>query len=279
MSSVNFHSNNGLEFLAINNEYCEAEIYLHGAHVTKYAPKGHDNLLWMSPSAQFQSDKAIRGGIPICWPWFGPAAEPSLPQHGFARTNSWTIKAIEESAQAVVVKLFLDESIVQANHWPTGHKVELHFSFGKQLKVEIINFNDSQQTIEISQALHTYFDIEDISQTHIEGLANTSYVEFAQEHTQATRLMTIDQEVDRVYYPSLQSQIINSPKAKLKMTRYQSNSCVLWNPWAEKAKAMADFDDLGYLQMLCLESGNIGKDAISLAPGQSHQHGFSLEVI
>lgn len=271
----------GLSKAVISNAFCEGELYLHGAHITHFCPRGAEPVLWLSPTAVFAEDKAIRGGIPVCWPWFGPhPSDPTLPQHGFARTARWEFveaKALvngdieNAEAAATLIRLQLSDTEESRATWPHAFHLELTATFGRSLKVELTTRNENAESIEIGGALHSYFRVADIDHVSVLGLESQIYVDQLEGHCEKSQCGAIrfDGEVDRVY-TSANPIFIADQTRRLSVESWGSGSAVVWNPWIEKSQRMADFPDNGYRSMVCVESANAGQDRRAIAAGQSH---------
>lgn len=265
----------GLTKAVISNDYAEAEVYLHGGQLTHFQPRHSDPVIWMSKQAIFSGDKAIRGGVPICWPWFGPhATDSSLPQHGFVRTAQWSVIA-SESLSGGSTRLCLGlESDGSDSPWPHPYELVLAITVGKQLQLSLTAMNTGTETIELGAAFHTYFSVGDSSAISVSGLDGCEYLDKPDNYALKEQLgdIQIGGEVDRVYLETLDDCMIDDPvlKRKIIVAKEGSASTIVWNPWVENAKAMADFDDDGYESMVCIESANAANDVRELEPGECH---------
>ena len=260
----------------VNGKHASARICLHGAHVTHYQQQGKKPVLWMSPTAVFQSDKAIRGGVPICWPWFGPHSEDSsLPQHGFVRTSQWRPTGSEIFPDgSVEIKMALQHSPESLAMWPHEFLLQMRIVVGQQLGLELTAQNCGPSSMVAGAALHTYFAVDDISSVRVVGFSDTPYLDQLDQHQQKIQSGDIrfDQEVDRIYLNAGSKVVIqtdeNKPVAEINSSGSQST--VVWNPWIDKAKRMADFSDDGYQSMVCIETANAASDIRTIPPGESH---------
>lgn len=264
----------GLDKVVIDNDLGRCELYLHGAHITSFTPKGETDLLWLSPKAVFCADKAIRGGIPICWPWFGAhPSDSSKPAHGFARVTQWQLDsavALENGATQVCLKL--SESEQSLSLWP--HRFELVYQIvvGKQLDIALTVTNTDESAFDIGGALHSYFNIHDVEQVSIKGLDGICYRDkvegFAQNQQNGDIKFT--QEVDRVYIDTEDTCYLQDPgfDRTIEISKSGSDSTIVWNPWQDKSQSMADMSDDGYQTMVCIEAGSTG--GVNIAPGQQH---------
>lgn len=276
----------GLDKVIIDNSLCYCELHLQGAHVTCFKIKSVDQqLLWLSGQAQYSRGKAIRGGIPICWPWFGAApkaleASGPLPAHGFARTRTWQLIKAEPLANGGShVQLSLASNEQTQALWPFEFELIYDVYAADTLKVELTTINKDEQPFELSEALHSYFAVEDIFETEIQGLASTHYVDKVASAIEGKDIygktedsVTIEQEVDRVYLSTDSAcTIIDGVSSKsILVEKSGSLDTVVWNPWQDKASNMADFDDKGYQHMLCIEAANTGYNPVTVLPNEKH---------
>ena len=267
----------GLTIANINNAYARASIALQGGHLMTWTPKGAEPVVWLSPDAKLAPGKSIRGGVPICWPWFGAhATEASFPAHGFARTTLWQVVETSTLADgATQLVLELDPADIPKQQWPHATTVQCVIIVGHTLQMELVTNNRSEDEISISEALHTYFAVSDVRNISIDGLDNCQYldkVDGFKEKKQAGPI-AFSSEVDRVYVDTQADCIINDPglSRQIHVSKSSSDSTVVWNPWIEKSEQMGDLGDDGYLRMVCVESANAGQNSVTLAAGAEHR--------
>ena len=264
---------NGFKYIEIQNKQAEAKIALQGAHLFHYKVKDKPSLLWLSKAAYFEEGKAIRGGIPLCFPWFGKNKDdPSLPQHGFARTQLWTVVLEEEIDEGTThIRLQLKPNADTLEQWAYLFDVTLDITIGHALNIALSVTNRDSKPFEISTALHTYLTVSDIDNISIKGLENRAYYDALEGETfiQDGDIF-IQEEVDRVYVDPSESITLLDGDMKINLQQEGSNSLVVWNPWIEKSKQMADMTEDGYRTMVCLETSNAREDARVLQPGESH---------
>ena len=263
-----------VKIVRVLHEKAEAAISLHGGHVLSFTPKGQSDLIWMSKDAIFNPDKAIRGGVPVCWPWFGRVAAPA---HGFARTAEWELVEHRESDQGVIVELALFPSEDTLKIWPHLFDVRLIVEVADELKVTLKVRNIDDHAWTFSGALHTYLNVSDILQTQVTGMG-AEYIDSLQDDKvcQGGKTLELTAGIDRVY---TQSEAVIKVEDKildrtLNITNHGHNSAVLWNPWIEIAREMADMQDDGYKTMLCVEStihAPTIEQGITLQPNESHE--------
>lgn len=255
--------NGGLEKVRIETRWSSAEIYLHGAHVTHFQKSGEPPLLFLSEKSEFAADLPIRGGVPIIFPWFG--AREGHPAHGFARITKWEL---QETA------LLPDGAVRLAFRLPCdAFLVAFIITVGETLTMELMVQNTGESAATIETCLHTYFEIGDIDQVSITGLAGTRYLDkvAGTTLTEGAQPIGISSEVDRVYLDTAAPVLIADPanRRRIRVEKSGSRSTVVWNPWIEKSARMPDFGDDEYRRMLCVESGNVSDNKLTLAPGES----------
>lgn len=258
-----FPGQGGLPAIRIETEWSTAEIYPHGAHVTRFQKKGDSPLLFMSEASEFEPGKPIRGGVPLIFPWFG--ARDGMPAHGFARLADWDLMST----------CVLSDGSVRAHfRLPPDDEFEVDYTVtvGPALTMELAVCNTGSSDFAFENCLHTYFHICSIARTVIGGLEGTRYLDqlTGTEHTEADASIRIAGEIDRIYQDTDAAVEIHDPEIRraIRVRKSGSKSTVVWNPWIEKAKRMADFGDHEYLQMVCVESGNLRENSITLAPGE-----------
>lgn len=261
----------GLPKVVVETAWSNAEIYLHGAHVTGFQKKGEPPLLFMSAASEFTAGKPIRGGVPVIFPWFG--AREGLPAHGFARITAWDLTETARLPNGAVELRF---SLPGAEGCQVGFLVTVAESLTMELGIK----NTGDQDFTFETCLHTYFQISGIDAISITGLADTYYQDkvAGTTATETSAAIRIAGEMDRVYFDTTSATAIEDPGygRKIRIVKSGSNSTVVWNPWIEKSKRMPDFGDDEYPQMVCVESGNVGRNQSTLPPG-GHS-GMKVEV-
>ncbi len=274
----------GLERLTIQTAAASAHVYLLGAHVTHYQPVGQDDVLWMSRQSQFSVGKPIRGGVPICFPWFAVhASDPSKPSHGVVRQALWTLESCQASRDQVVATLVKSDDEHSRALWPCRFRLAHLVTVGPTLKMELLTTNTDAREFRFEQALHTYFGISDIRQTTVTGLENARYLSKTQGNAmrvQGDEPIRFTAQTDRLYNATDSACVIHDPgrHRRIVVEKSGSRSTVVWNPWTDKAKAMPDFGDDEWPGMLCVETANAGPDAITLAPGATHNMTATIRV-
>ncbi len=267
----------GLVRLRISTNLCNAEVYLQGAHVTQFQPRGGEPLLFLSTASHFAPGKPIRGGVPVIFPWFGPrAGRPDSPAHGFARTLSWQVESLaSDEAENISLTLRLDSNETTRAHWPHEFVLRHRITFGVKLDMQLEVENTSSAPIVFEEALHTYLAVSDVHHVGVTGLEGTAYldkVEAFQRKIEGAEPLRITGETDRIYLDTRATCVLDDPglSRRIPVEKSGSDATVVWNPWIVKAQAMPDFSDDEWPAMLCIETANTGESAITLAPGATH---------
>src|SRR6516165_9185467 len=275
----------GLVKASISLDGVMGELYLQGAHVTAWQPPNERPVLFTSPNSVFAPGRAIRGGIPIVFPWFGPSRHtPAAPQHGFARTATWHLDDVETARSgSLTLTLSLGDRDVGSPFWPERFGAIYTVTFAQTLSLRLAVQNRAKHPIVFEEALHSYFAISDIAEVGISGLAGTSYIDktdAARRKLQTTDLVTITAETDRVYLDTPRQCLIEDRgwRRRIGIEKDGAASSVVWNPWAEKAAAMVDLGDPAWRVMVCVESGNIADNELRLAADAEHQMSAAISV-
>lgn len=266
----------GLTTLEIGNSLAMARMTLQGGHLTAWMPRGERPVIWLSRDAKFAPGKSIRGGVPVCWPWFGAHAKDStFPTHGFARTVPWEMldaRALNNGTTSLVLRLVHNDA--SRKQWPHATDLELHVNVGKSLVMELLTRNRDSVPVTIGQALHTYFGVSDVRDIVLHGLGGCAYLDklegFARK--QQSGPVTITGETDRIYLDSTADCMIDDFrwKRRIRVAKSGSRSTVVWNPWIEKAKQLGDLGPDGYVNMICVESVNAADDVVTIPPDGTH---------
>jgi glucose-6-phosphate 1-epimerase len=251
-----------------------ASIALQGAHLLSWVPTGHSDVLWCSQLSQLGGGKAIRGGIPICWPWFGPhATDPNQPQHGFARTTVWSLARVSGSDTAVSLVFDLPHAAARTAGVPGDVDVSVHFNFGLDLDIRLVTHNRGAAPLTVSAALHTYFRVGDVAQIVIDGLDGATYRDNTDAGRQRQQIgpRRIMAETIALFDHAAETQTLTDPllQRQITISRRSGASTVVWNPGAN-AKTMADISSGAETQFVCIESGDIGVAACTVQPGELH---------
>jgi glucose-6-phosphate 1-epimerase len=239
----------------------------------------------MSESSRFEAGAPIRGGVPICFPWFGPrAGDPSAPVHGVARTSAWTLDGVTlEANGAIIVRLSLDCGALAVPHVPHDLHLASELHLGRDLSMALSVTNRSGVPSTFEEALHTYFSVGDVRQVSVAGLEGATYVDKVDGGTRKTQPdepVTIGAETDRLYLDTGTAVTLTDPALgrSLRVEKTGSRSTVVWNPWVAKSRAMPDFGDDEWPGMICIETANAAANAVTLPPHASHTMTAAISV-
>lgn len=268
----------GLIQARIRNDLGEAVVSTYAGQVLSYRPAGEEqDLLFVSDTAYYQEGKAIKGGVPVCWPWFGPDPEgKGRPAHGFVRNRQWRVmgsNTLDDGATRLV--LGLDSDYHTLGTWPHPFELRIEIIVGATLDVGLITLNEGKEAVAVTQALHTYFQVGDAGRCRVLGLEGTDYIDKMdggkQKHQDGP--VTIGGEVDRIYTGVENDLLLDDPAwgRRIRIQSGGSRSAVVWNPWADTAKAMADLGDDDYQRMLCVETANAGPDVVDIPAGGDYR--------
>ncbi len=261
--------NGGLPLLKVHTPMSDAEIYLHGAHVTHFQRKGEEPLLFLSGSSRFEEGQPIRGGIPIIFPWFGPREGKLM--HGFARNHPWELKEIDTNPDQSITLAFEFPLPAEATGFPK-FSAKYFVTVGESLTLQLQIVNESLENLTLEDCLHTYFTVGEISAVTVSGLKGADYldkVEGLARKKETAEQISFSGETDRAYLGTTATTEIHDAKLRRRIIieKEGSRSTVVWNPWIAKAKLMPDFGDEEYLRMVCVEAGNVLENRRVLAPG------------
>jgi glucose-6-phosphate 1-epimerase len=274
--------------IEIKNDYAQSIVSLKGGQVMTFRPHHDPNpVLWLSDLAPLKPNKAIRGGIPICWPWFGAhSTDPKKPAHGFARTVVWTLTDTTVMADgACQIVLRLENNAQSRELWPHTFQLETVITIGAELQIELITRNTGEESLTVSEALHTYFNVSDVSQISIHGLENSEYIDTVVDlqGELETGPIQINAEIDRIYPNNTAECLLKDSgfNRQIRIKKQGSETTVVWNPWIEKAARLGDLGYQNYLRMVCIESANAANNLVIIKPGEVHrlQTVFSVEAL
>ena len=268
---------NDLIFITVSNKFADADICLYGAHITSFKPHNTIDILWMSPESNFKQGSPIRGGIPVCFPWFGPhKIDSDKPMHGFGRLIYWNVTEVTSQYNGeTLVRLQLYSNEKTKAFWNHDFCAEMIITVGKSLTATLKVTNTSSDQLEYTSALHSYFNLSSIENIKIEGLQNTKYKDqlesddFIQESTK----FEIQKAETRHYYNTEADCVIEDPvfARKIGVAKSGSKITTVWNPWEETCSKIDDMPDDAYYTFVCVETVNAFDDVIKLAPGEIHE--------
>ena len=269
--------------IEVDNEHAKASIALHGAHVMEFQPKGADPVLWLSRDALYSEGKAIRGGIPICWPWFGGHPDGELPAHGFVRNRFWQLESSEQLDNgATRLVMCISDDDTSRSMWDYRFRLRLTIVVGNELSLSLEMENLDSSSCTVTAALHSYFNVADVSDVDVLGLEGLEYTDqlLGNKQLVQTGPVRFDGELDRIYYPARADETLRDYQLNRDIIIKKTGSCstIVWNPWVTKAESMADFEHGGHSNMVCVETGNAGEDTVQLLPNESHVLGMVISV-
>jgi glucose-6-phosphate 1-epimerase len=284
---LSFDEHGGLVRARITTPACNAELYLQGAHITAWQPANEQPVLFLSEKSLFAPGKAIRGGIPIIFPWFGSrTATPESPRtdgpsHGFARTQPWQLDFGAYAADELHLSLSLEPTELSRSLGFDNFLVACQITFGRELRLRLSVANDGAQPLYFEEAMHTYLHVGDVEQVRVHGLFETDYLDktenFARK-TQTDPVLTPSGLTDRPYLNTTSPIVVDDPALhrRITVTKANSKTTVVWNPWSNHG--LADMTDDGWRHMLCIESANVAEDALKLQPHEAHVMETTLSV-
>ncbi len=266
----------GLVVAEMRNPHGEATVALHGGHILSFRPRDQEPVLWISSQARFETGRAIRGGIPVCWPWFADhPSDKAKPAHGFVRTAVWSVSESETLAdESTRLKLSITDSDDTIKLWPHRFRLAIDITVSDILRTKLTATNTDNERFVCGGALHSYFSISSPSYIMIKGLAGCHYLDKVDQFRRKVQEgdVSIENETDRIYLDTTSDCIIEDRgmQRSISVAKKGSLTTVVWNPWIDKAGAMKDFGDDEYKRMVCVETANAATDVVSLSPGQTH---------
>ena len=243
-----------LELIVVDHPQVKASVALQGAHLLSWKPAGEEEVLLLSGNTPFKNGVALRGGVPICWPWFGPSAQPGLPSHGFARNLPWALKGHDEDDKGAVLTFELKSSEATRQYWPHEFTLLARFKLGKTCEIEL----EAHGEFETTSALHTYFNVGDIAAVKVSGLGERyiDKVKNAEEGVLSNGTETFPDRTDRVYLNAETCSVIHDDalNRNIDVTHHHNSNVVAWNPGPALSVSMGDMPDDGYKTFVCVET-------------------------
>lgn len=275
----------GLPCLRLTGDGGAATMYLHGAHVTEFLPDGQAPVLWMSRASHFAPGKPIRGGIPICWPWFGPhPADTAHPAHGIARLREWSLldSAVLHDGRARLRLSFQPEG-PETTIVPATLRAEMTLTVGQSLELQLCTINDGPDPVVFEDALHSYFAVGDLSGVSVLGLEEKVYADSLDKRRSKVQQGPIrfTTETERVYADraSCTEIVDEAGTRRIRIDKSGSSNTVVWNPWIAKSKAMPDFGDDEWTGMCCVETANVRDGRVTLLPANRHETRLQISLV
>ena len=266
----------GLPMLVVDNALGRAVIALHGAHLMAFKAKGQREMLWISPKTVLAAGTPIRGGIPLCLPWFGPGPD-GKSMHGFARTMNWTVVGAEQldcGTTRLVLGLDGDASVNAL--WPHAFAFRLEVTVGSELKLKMTVRNRGSDAAPLAFAFHTYFAVPDVAQAGVTGLEGTTYIDKMDNFARKTQqgAVKIDAVTDRIYLDVPARQTLTSAAGRFAIDS-DAACAVVWNAWSND-KNIADLGEGNHVGYLCVERCDVADRAITLTPGGEYRMTMTL---
>jgi glucose-6-phosphate 1-epimerase len=275
----------GLPKVRITTGSSAAEIYLHGAQVTSWQPAGAEEAIFLSEHSHWQDGRAIRGGIPICFPWFrAKADDPQAPAHGFVRTREWRLDSLTaEENGSVIVTCSTESDESTRRWWPHEFRLVHRVTVGQALRLELIASNIGSAPLRFEEALHTYFRVGEARNVRVRGLDQVKYLDNADGNREKVQSgeVVFNAMTDNAYLNTLSAPELVDPTLNRTMRTDKENSAttVVWNPWQQGAASLSDLGDDEWRRMACVEASNILGSAVWLVPGQEHTLRATLTIV
>lgn len=292
VKGVTIECQNELVAIGINNTAATAEVFLQGAQVTRFQQTNKAPLLFLSDACRYQNGAALRGGIPICWPWFGdlqknpmalqqqlPADQrEAAPAHGFIRHRLWDVKSITTPTDALTIIELTYNTNGDEPLWPYKTQLIYRVEVGERLSASLSIHNNGNEAFICSGALHTYCAVDHIEHVRLKGFDQATYIDAIDHWNSKSQQGDIgfSGEVDRIYQAACIAATINDGDRTINVSSIGSNSTVVWNPWIDKSQRLSQFKANDYQRMLCIETANVLDDAICIEAGEKHLLGVHL---
>jgi glucose-6-phosphate 1-epimerase len=264
------------EFIELESEHLTLLMTLHGAQIISIQPKKEsEDWLWISGKSRLTMGKALRGGIPLCWPVFGADLAGKMPKHGLARTAMWRLKGEQDNSKDPAILLSFVDSPTTQGLWPHAFRVELAIRLSDHLEMELRTFNTGDQPFTYSESFHTYFAISHLNNVAVSGLKGLTYydalVDGDKGHVNNLEQITVNEEYDRSFLESYDpvTLIDSGYQRRFVLEREGSGATTVWNPHATRSAQLSDMRDQEYEQMLCVEVGNDPRQQQVLKAGAS----------
>lgn len=269
---------NGLDYIEIENRFATAKLALQGGHVMHWQPHHTTQpVLWLSQESRYEAGRSIRGGIPLCWPWFGAhPTDSSLCMHGFARVTPFTVIDIGQMNNGytrVILQMKHTENAQRQLSYP--YTLVMTIEIGETLSIKLSTTNRATQPFFMGEAFHTYFNIGDVEKVSVTGLEDTEYADKLLDYWRDKQegAIQFNHEFDRVYVGTQAPVTIHDPvfKRDISIKKKGSNTTVVWTPWEKKAHQMADMPkDDAWRNMICVETANAMENLVMINPGYTH---------
>ena len=275
--------NGGLPMVRVATPLATGEMYLHGAHATSWKPAGAEEVVFLSSRSRWEDGQAIRGGIPVCFPWFrAKSDDPHAPAHGFVRTKAWQLESILQRGDAISVSMFTQSDESTKRWWPADFRLVHRATFGTELQLELEVTNTGTTAVRFQEALHTYHRVGHVETARLHGLDEVRYLDNTDSNREKVQHgdVVIASQTDRAYLTAQPEVELEDPTLhrRIQIAKENSATTVVWNPWVEGARALADLGDDEWTQMFCVEASNVLDCAVELEPGKLHRMAAKITV-
>lgn len=259
------------------------EIYLHGANVTSWRPAGAEEVLFLSSHSKWKDGSEIRGGIPICFPWFRAKADnPKAPAHGFVRTKAWQLESVSGNGDTVTVSMSTGNDESTPNWWPGDFRLVHRATFASELKLELAVTNTGTTPLHFEEALHTYHKVGHVNNIRVRGLDGVPYLDNTDSNREKTQHgdVVITTQTDNAYIDTDDALELVDPELhrRIRITKENSFTTIVWNPWTQGAQLLSDLGDHEWQQFVCAEASNILARGVNLAPREQHSMTVTIGV-
>jgi glucose-6-phosphate 1-epimerase len=267
--------NGGLAKVRVTAAAGAADVYLHGAQVTSWRPADGEEVLFLSERSNWQDGHAIRGGVPVCFPWFrAKADDPAAPAHGFVRTKEWQLESVKADGESVIVTCATEDDASTRRWWPHAFRLVLRLSIGQVLRMELKVTNTGESPFRFEEALHTYFRVGAAEKVSVRGLDQVSYLDNVDGNRRKTQSgdVTFTAKTDNAYVDVDSAADLIDPAGRrtVRTEKVNSATTVVWNPWQDGAASLSDLGHNEWRQFACVEASNILGAAVSLGAGEEH---------
>jgi len=277
--------------MQVNNTKASALISIYAGQVLSFRPANEaEDFMFISESAYFTEGKAIKGGIPICWPWFGAApemkngADNKKPDHGFVRNSYWSVATAKVLANGdTKIILEFEDTEKTREIWPYSFYLALEIMISDSLTIELLTRNTGKQAFTITEALHTYFNVGDATRVEVLGLEHTEYLDKKADFVKVCQVgaITLTEETDHIHTDIKHGLVLNDPafKRKIKISSSGNKNVVVWNPWAKGSAEMKDLDKDDYKHFICLEIANAASDIVEILPNSEYKIATNYSIV